>query len=438
MKATVTPLPSGAAIRTPLGHAIRTGEAWYKRLENLHTKGRLPAQTVVVDASKAQHQKGFIQTLRNDGTDVILDTKVAELSEIGKYGALMRHIPWAPVDAPRPLMARDFEPGARIDVFGGIARMAVELGVTAVIAPAHFLLHGAMSTWLPIDRQSVLSLRGALDREGGQHIAIDHSLILPHTRIRDKAETDQIMRALRNLPVDNLILRLSGFGADARPAAIKRTLIAIEQFHSLGYPILLDYVGGLVGLSALAFGIVSGIAHGIGERERFSAQGWSKQPKERDSDAPFARTIYIPLPDFDKSFRKRDLEAIANSRGGRRLVACDDRNCCPNGLESMLANPRAHIARQRILAVEGLYEIPDALRIEHFLKFDMDSARRKASDLSRLKLDKSGLEGTIKANRKRIEDMIGMYESLADRERPFPPALIRRQGINLPAQGTLI
>ena len=52
--AKVIQLPPTGAVRTLIGHAIRTGEASYKRLENLHAEGRLPARAVIVDASKAR------------------------------------------------------------------------------------------------------------------------------------------------------------------------------------------------------------------------------------------------------------------------------------------------------------------------------------------------------------------------------------------------
>ena len=431
MTATITRLP---AIRTPLGHAIRTGEAWFRKLEHLHAKGRLQADTVIVDASKARFQMEFIRALKDEGAEIILDTKAAELSEEAKFGSLLKDFPWAALKQGR-LEPRDYEAGATIDFFGNIARLAVELGVTAVLAPTHFLRQGAMSTWLPIDRRSVGLLRAALDRTGGSQVAIDYPLILPHTRIQREEEALQIMRSLRGLPIDNLYVRLSGFGADARPLAIKRTLIALQQFHALGNPIVLDYVGGLVGLSALAFGVVSGIAHGIGERERFDARSWHKPPKARDPNARFGRSIYIPVSGMDKSFRKRDLEVIANSTRGRRLVACGDRQCCPNGLSSMISNPRAHTSRQRLLAVENLFQVPDALRISHFLSQDMDGARRKASELARLRTGKEKLDNVLRAKKETIEQMIGMYETLAERDRPSPPAVIRRNGFPMPAKG---
>ena len=49
----VVHLPPTGALRTPVGHAIRTGETAFRRLEDLHAEGRLPARAVIVDASKA-------------------------------------------------------------------------------------------------------------------------------------------------------------------------------------------------------------------------------------------------------------------------------------------------------------------------------------------------------------------------------------------------
>ena len=65
--AEVVQLPLTGALRTPIGHAIRTGEFSYRRLEDLHAEGRLPARAVIVDASKARFQKEFIRSLRACG-----------------------------------------------------------------------------------------------------------------------------------------------------------------------------------------------------------------------------------------------------------------------------------------------------------------------------------------------------------------------------------
>ena len=207
--AKIIQLPPTGAARTPIGHAIRTGEASYKRLENLHAEGRLPARAVIVDASKARFQKEFIRALRATGADVTLDPKVAELSEVGKFSGSARETPWAVDDNTRPLEAEDFEPGANADLFGKFARMAAELGVTSVMAPTHLLRSGVDNLRLPIDCRSVGVLRAALDREAGRHVAIDALYAVPDTRriyhfinveLRD---AERLARDLVHLNVDD-------------------------------------------------------------------------------------------------------------------------------------------------------------------------------------------------------------------------------------------
>lgn len=431
-------LPVRRALRTPIGHAIRTGDTSYRQLEHLHAEGRLPARAVIVDASKAKFQREFVRALRENGSDVTLDTKVAELSEIGKFKGSAKGTPWAAEDESRPLRPEDFEVGANLDIFSKIARLAVEFDMTSVMSPTHFLRTGVDSIWFPIDCRSVSLLRTALDREGGRHIAIDYPLILPHTCLFDDEQRTRIVSELYNLPIENLVLRLSGFGADAGPLTVKKTLIAIQNLHDLEYPILLDYVGGLVGLSALAFGVVSGIAHGIGERDRFDARKWQIQPEKPRSNGSFGRPIYFPLPDFDKSFRKEDLETIASTPRGRRLVACGNRDCCPQGLASMLNNHRSHIARQKFRAVEDLFNVPDSRRINHFMSVEMRNAERKARDLVRLNVGDERLEQILSKGRKRIDSMTRMFETLSERDRPFPPALKVRPDLRVPTQGRLL
>ena len=430
--AKVVQFPPTGPLRTPIGHAIRTGELSYRRLQDLYAGGRLPARAVIVDASKARFQKEFIRSLRASGADVTLDPKVAELSEVGKFSGSAMGTPWAVEDARRPLEPDDFEREAGTDLFGKIARVAAELGVTSVMSPTHFLRPGVDNVWLPIDCQSVAFLRDALDREGARHVGIDYPLILPHTRLLDEQYLRRILTALCGLPVDNLVLRLSGFGADSGPHTVKRTLAAIRELHALGYPILLDYVGGLVGLGALAFGIVSGIAHGIGERDRFDARSWNRPPKQSSADRSFGRPIYIPLPGLDKSFRKKDLETIASTARGRRLVACGDRDCCPRGLTSMLDNHRSHIARQKFRAIDALFAVPDARRIDHFINMELRAAERLARDLVHLDIDDGGLNKALSDWRKRIDSMTRMFETLSEWTRPSPPPLKMRQGPGVP------
>lgn len=423
----VIPLPSAQPLRTPIGHAIRTGEAAYRQLENLHAEGRLPASTVIIDASKARFQREFIAALQDSGAEIILDTKCAELSEIGCYRGTAKSAPWALKEEARPFTPADFQPGANTDIFGQIARLAVEINADAVFSPSNFLRNGAEDDWWEVNRAAPEILRATLDREGGKRIGIDYALLIPHTKLQDPNQRQLLRDGLTDLPYDNLTLRLSGFGAAAGPLTMKWTFQAIRELQAVDRPIVLDHVGGLISLGALALGFVSGIAHGIGERERFDARAWHKPPKERDPDEKGGRAIYFPIPGFDRSFIKKDIELIVSTPGGRRLVSCDDRRCCLHGLISMQENLKAHIAYQRMASIQQLIKVPDRHRASHFLDSEMRSAERKARDLSRFKTSDDSLNKRLADGRKRIDSLARTFENLvANLPGGSPPPIVRR------------
>ena len=432
MTADIVTLPTSRAERTPLGHAIRTGESSYKQLENLHAEGRLSASTVIVDASKARFQKDFIASVQESGGEVILDTKCAELSEIGRCNGYARGAPWALNDEQRPLVPTDYRPGANIDLFNSIARFAVELGVDAVFAPTHYIRAGVDDNWWFVDRKSLTFLREALDKNNGSHIGIDYPLIAPHKLLNDEEQRRRLVSDLIGLPFDNLVVRLSGFGSAAGPLMMKHAFRALNDLQMIGKPIVFDHIGGLIGMGALAFGYVSGIAHGIGERERFDARDWDQPPKKRAPDAPAGRATYIPVPGFDRAFLIRHIELISATPKDRRLVSCDDRNCCPNGLKSMLHDLKGHIAYQKFKSVNNIAAAPNSRRAQHFLDSELQNAERKARDLAQLSTGDPKVDHKLSEGRKRVSSLIRTFETLLETmpdETP-PPVVHRLKNLN--------
>jgi hypothetical protein len=382
--ANVIQFPHPTAPVQPVAQFIRLGESGYNKLANLHAIGRLPARRVVVDASRLKHQKELIAALRAEGAEIVLDTKAAELSALGKFGGHAKHAPWAAIGEGKPLHAGHYDPRAPIDIFGQIARFAVEYGVDAVLAPGHFVGDRNFTEWFQVDCASCVALRRALDREGGAAIAIDYLLIAPHTALNDDAARSGFLSGLDGLPYDNLWVRASGFGSDAAPLTSKRFIVAMSGLHNLGKPIIADFLGGLVGQAALAFGAVSGIAHGIGERERFDAGSWHKPP-QKNEDGKGGRTVRILIPGLDRSATKGELELMAKARGGHKLVACGNRACCPHGLKDMIGDPRQHAAYQSFAMVAELAPVPDLNREQHFLAGRMAEVDRQARQVKDLK-----------------------------------------------------
>jgi hypothetical protein len=437
----VASTPSGAA--SPLAFFMRIGEA-HKKLADLHAAKELPAQRAVVDASRLRYQRELVRALRDEGAEVVLDTEAAELASRAKYRGHSRLAPWAVEGSVAPLGPDAFKKGAPVDIVGQMARFAVENSFSVVLSPAHYLGDPDVKDWLTVDRDVCVRLREALDREGGRDIGIDYPLIVPHTDLADAGTRGHLAQQLADLPIENVWIRASGMGSDAGPLTLKRYLSGIGGLHNLGKPIIADHIGGLVGLAAMAFGVVSGVAHGVGERERFDARAWHKPTPERDPDDPFGRAVRVWLPGLNKSLTRAELELLAKARNGRRLVSCGDRSCCPHGLDDMMADPRRHAARQSFKQIDQLQAIPDLRRQHYFLNGPMQEADRSArqlrqlrpvsADAERLKVDSAALMRRLSDHSRKLEKLCGTLEAIHEGRPENAPRIspVVRGGVVVP------
>jgi hypothetical protein len=382
--ANVVQFPHATPPVQPVALFLRLGETGYQKLANLEATGRLPVTRVVADASRVRHQKELLGAFRAKGAEIVLDTKVAELSAVEKHTGFAHFAPWAAIGEGKPLSPERFTANDPAHIYGQIARFAVEYGVDAVLAATHYVGDPLFGDWFDVDRKGCWALRRALDKEGGGGIAIDYPLIVPHVMLNDDAARSGFLGGLADLPFDNLWVRASGFGNDAAPLTTRRFIGAMGALHNLGKPIVADYLGGLVGQAALAFGAISGIAHGVGERERFDARSWHR-PAKKNPDGKGGRAVRILIPGLDRSATIPELELMASARGGRRLVCCNDRACCPHGLQDMKKDPRQHAAYQSIAAIRDLAAVPDLSRESHFLNGRMAEVDRQARLIKELK-----------------------------------------------------
>lgn len=383
MSAEIIPLPGRGPV-SPIAHYLRIGEQAHLQLEDLHAQGKLHVRRAVIDASRLKHQRKLIEILKNDGVELVLDTKAAELSEPAKCGGFARGAPWANPSDSSP-MGPKFFLDEKYGVLEQIAQCAVENNFNAVLAPTHFLRDGPNDNWFAVDLITAQRFRRSLDQLGGKDIAIDYSLILPHTLLRDEAARGALIDKLSGLSFENLWIRASGFGSDGTAPGTRAYINSLSAFHNLGRPIISDYLGGLVGLAGLAFGIASGMAHGVGERERFDAGSWHLKPKERDDDEKTkgGRRNRVYVASIDRSLSVPELRALARARGGRRLLVCNDRDCC-SGLEDMIENWRSHFLKQRFEQIQRIEKVPDLNREEDFLSHDLALADQQSRQIKKL------------------------------------------------------
>lgn len=414
----------------PIGHFVRIGSA-HRQLETLHGSGRFPVNRVVADASAFKAQAELLRSLRDAGAEITVDTRIAELSESGSWVASAQWL--VSGDKTRPMTPRDFAGDGCRRIASEVATFAVTNAVDAVLAPSHFLTH-ALSTWWPIDLRLCVELRRALDEMGGGGIRIDYSLTTTYGTLREPEQRRAFLTRLTDLPFENLWLRISGFGADATPAAVRRYISAVADFHALERPIVADHVGGLAGLAVVAFGATAAIAHGVSEKERFDVGRWLR-PRTLSGGGQSGR-LYIPH--LDRYLKTDEARALFEVRGARRLLACEDRDCCPRGAEDTFKDPKAHFVTQRFVQLRDLSDTPEERRTSRFLDFHLASADRRARQAAKLDTGNPATKKGLKKASLRLDRMRDVLEdldqTLAD-EHSRSPSLRQRSNRGRTSQG---
>ncbi|MEL6219577.1 MAG: hypothetical protein AAFR79_14100 [Pseudomonadota bacterium] len=383
-----------------IAQVIRIGFFDHLKAEHLISTHKLAARRFVIDAGNVERQANLVRTLRNAGAEIVLDTKVAELSAPGSASGSARHAPWAA--SGRLLEAADLIAGTNRSVIEPIARFAVAHGFTAVMAPSHYL-GDTGENWLGVDLRSAVALRSALDREGGADVALDFPVILRYAQLRDPAMQRRLIEAIADLPDGHVWLRVSGFGADATGTGMARFIEACHALRELGRPIIVDHLGGLASLATSAFGAVSGYAHGLEGKSRFDAREWLKPPSGGGGGGP--KRLF--LAGLDRSMKIAELRSLFDkSRTARTIFGCADTTCCAD-VEKMLANPEAHMIVQHSRATKALSAVPETMRPDRFLS---DEVEMRLATAERAK----GLKSLEAEHRKAVETSAVRLERVRD------------------------
>src|SRR5690606_24642663 len=125
-----------------------------------------------------------------------------------------------------------------------IAEFAVKADIHAVLAPTHLLEH-VNDIWRPIDLRMCEALRYELDQCGGSDIAVDYQLITTSTLLKDSANRAALVAEIDGMPIENVWVRASGFGATATGAGTRQFVESLRDFHEMGRPLVADMAGGL-------------------------------------------------------------------------------------------------------------------------------------------------------------------------------------------------
>jgi hypothetical protein len=377
----------------PLAGFLRVGHTGHHKLEALHAADRLGFNRLVFDAAHAMGQADFLRAQKAAGREIVIDLNVAETAMRGRFGSAVGKLPWGNTD--RPWVPDDFSATRNDDFAKRFAEFIAKLAPSAVLAPVH-VAEG--DEWRSIDIRATEHLRMELDRAGAKDVAIDHLVIVGARAIRDNEKRAAALEGVGDLPVQNLWMRISGFGAKSTGAGTRHVIEAARSLQDIGLPLVADMAGGFAGLSALAFGAFGGISHGVAQRESFDLTNWQKPPNGKGGGIP----TRAYLPDLDRYLTEVQLQAFFSVRGTKARFACADSSCCSHGHEDMLDNGHAHFITQRSRQLEALSRIPPSRRAESFLLHQLDPAVRSSKQASKLKFGDSGVQKLVADARSRL------------------------------------
>lgn len=389
----------------PLGLYVRAGRIDQKDIQTFITAGSGGLTGVVFEAKRVASQKELLALVLDRGLDAVLDPQTQAMATAGGYSESLGRLPWA---SGRPHTIADFGNDiARRVRADKIAEFVVKHGFTQVLAPTH-LIGGPDDRWLDADIATTKALRAALVARGADKVLVNYSLALGYEAFRTEAKRRAILARLRAAVPDSVWLNVDGCGSDSSPTAVTRYGDAAVDFHALGLPIIADHLGGLVGLSLLAFGAVGGLSHGVTLGERFHCGHWTK-PKQ---GSPFGQGLRVYIPGLDMMLPRLDAEKFFESATkARSHFGCRDTSCCARGVPDMLQSPGRHFLFQRTREVAGLSQIPESLRPQRFLEEHLRPASDRALVAKELPLPEQ-LQKKAETQSKRLNDLrvaLGAY-----------------------------
>lgn len=382
----VVTFPSQAALYQPIGHFIRLGDSGYKKNAELHARSLLKAKRFVVNGSRIGFQREDIRMLREGGAEVVLDPRTVELGSAKYCGGEAAKAPWAMEDGSA--LPQKFRAAGHVfDLHGRIARCAVDHQVDAVLSPTNLVSGDAFKTPFDIDRAACLAMRSALDANGGREIALDYLLVVRLTDLTDEKRRLELMAGLSDLPFENLWLRIATSGGTAGPLTAQRLIKVLSAMHNIGRPIILDYAGGLTGEALISMNVVSGVAHGIGERGSFNTSGWNKAPRkpEEDEERQGGRASRVDVQVLGRSFTIPEVETLLSAKGAKSLLIPTDKHILPNGPSDLRSDVRRLNALEAERRMDVIETTPTLKRPEAFAEVRMkeaDQAARKAARLT--------------------------------------------------------
>ncbi len=412
--------------RNDLASYVRPFPRDFSYLARLIAEGRSVGSGIVVDPRDPQRSESLRDIAREEDIELVLDPLSVELAtEIGYNRTGTAGLPWA---SGSPHQAETLDLAGIYRYSDSLARTAVRFGMSAVLAPTHFL-ESLPSLWLDVDFKLTLALRERLNRRGVDGTLIYYPLAVRLKTLQSKHNRVEILHHLRGLvtaeAIDAVWLRVPGFGVtESGPLNLRRYFEFARGLHGLGVPVVAERTG-TIGLAMLAFGAVGGIEQGVTVGERYDLR-----PLQRKA----TKGGFLPAPrvyvkEIGAFLSRKEARKLLAHRTVKNRFACQ-LPCCPRGVEDMLEDPRRHFLVTRAKEIEQLSRVPEADRADLYL----ETWLRPASDRATLA---ARLNPKLRTQRKRLDRWRETLGELRIRDRTQPPSLskvptrkrVRRPGV---------
>jgi hypothetical protein len=390
-------------VSTPLALYFRPGRNDHRVLEQGLTEGQAGIRGIIFDPARAKIQEELRSEAKRRSIESVLDPRMLELtSATADLRSELKALEWA---VARKLPPDELRGSAGKEIARSIAKFVVGNSFSAVLAPTRYLAT-AEDTWFRIDADLVCFLRDCLDEMGASETPIYYPLALPAAAFRYASRRREIIRVLRDLPIDSLWLRIHPFGTTASgPIALRNYIDASEDLHQMGIPLVAERTG-TVGIALLAFGAVGGIECGITTGESFDYGRLRRPPKKGRPFLPHPRVYLKDLGAFMPVTAARVFFDLRNTKSFYGCRAA----CCPRGPQDMLTNPRKHFIATRSEEVRRLSSVPLPVRRQIY----MEDFLRPATDLA---LQAVRVFPGLESQRRRLESWRGTLGAVI-REKP--------------------
>ncbi|HUO06230.1 MAG TPA: hypothetical protein VMU16_13615 [Candidatus Binataceae bacterium] len=392
------------AVEPPLALYLRSGRNDHIVLAQSLTEGLTGLRGIIFDPGRPKPQQELRDEADRRGVETVLDPRMIELaSEMVERRKELAGLDWAFAGRKG---ADELKTNVGKEAARKIAAFVVNNGFSAVVAPTHYL-NRAEDPWVSADCFLTSALRDSLDTMGATEIPVYYPLALPSAIFRNSAQRKEILRALRDVPIDSIWLRIHPFGTTASgPIALTGYIEGCQEFHQLKIPLVAERTG-TVGIALLSFGAVGGIESGITTGESFNAIGLTRPPNKGKAFLPPPRVYVKELGAFLSVEQAR---AFFSLRGMKAFFGCRE-SCCTRGVQDTLDDPRRHFIVTRAREVARISSVPVTRRRQIYL----EEIVRPATDLA---LQASRVFPALDKQRRRVESWRGTLGAV-ERENPL-------------------